>query len=122
MEQNPSMPRARYKEGWPIAKALVYSVEWIDHSRNDFEHYNVVYSYSVNDEMYSGDFKDYRSPSDDYLHRNDSIDIQYDPEHPERSHYPLVKSATNRRLTFISIGIAVAAIVLLIVYLNDGFK
>lgn len=116
------MQQASYKEGWLPAKGLIYSVEWIDPSRNDFGHYNVVYSYKVNDETYTGHFRDYRSPTDDYLHRDDAIDIQYNPEHFERSHYPRVQSATKRRLAFISIGFAVAIVVLFIVYLSGGFR
>jgi hypothetical protein len=46
------------KADWHSATANIYSVEWIEPNRNDFGHYNVVYSYRVNDEMYTGEFSD----------------------------------------------------------------
>jgi hypothetical protein len=116
------MQQTKYKEGWLPAKGLIYSIEWIEPSRNDFGHYNVVYSYRVNDEMHTGHFRDYTSPVDDYLHRDDTIDIQYNPKHEEQSHYPLAQSAINGRLTFFSIGAILGAVVMLIVYLSGGFR
>ncbi len=110
------------KEGWLPTKALVYSVEWIDPSRNDFGHYSVVYSYRANDELYTGKFNDYGPESETYLHPKDVIDIQYNPEHLEDSYYPLVRTATKRRVLSFAIGLAIGIAVLLIVYINNGFK
>jgi hypothetical protein len=113
---------SRGKEGWILAKGLVYSVEWIEPSRNDFGHYNVVFSYRAAGELYTGEFSDYGEATDNYLHKDDPIDILYNPDHPQQNSYPLIRTATNRRLAYFGIGAAIAIIVLLIVFLNGGFK
>ena len=106
---------------WQSTTANVYSVEWIEPNRNDFGHYNVVYSYRVNAEMYIGEFADYGSADESYLKRDDSIQIRYDPANPKRSFYPEARGATKRRLFFAGLGLGLALIVMLIVYLNGGF-
>jgi Protein of unknown function (DUF3592) len=110
------------KANWPMTTANIYSVESIDANRNDFGHYNVVYSYRVNDEMYTGEFSDYGSENESYLKRDDSIQIRYDPSNPKKSFYPEVRSATKRRLFYFGLGLAIALIVMLIVFLNGGFR
>ena len=100
------------RTGWLAAKGLIYSVEWIDANREDYGHYNVVFSYSANSGLHTGSFTDYGKEEESYLHRGDLIDILYDPRHPDRNFYPFVRSATNRRLIAISIG-AVAALIMM---------
>jgi hypothetical protein len=114
--------RQEPKIGWPTVKGLVYSVDWIDPSRNDFGHYNVVYSYRVGEKRFTGSFADYGEASEDYLHPDDMIDIQYNPERQDQSFYPLVRKATNLRLLFIAIGLGAGLIALLILFLTRGFK
>lgn len=110
------------KADWYSATANIYSVEWIEPNRNDFGHYNVVYSYRVNDEMYTGEFSDYGSGDESYLKRDDSIQIRYSPSNPSKSFYPEVRTATKKRLFFAGLGLGLGAVVMLIVYLNGGFK
>jgi hypothetical protein len=74
-------------QDWRSTEALVYSVEWFDATRYDSGHYKVVYSYTVGNERYVGRFDDYGSPEEDYLHRDDTIRIEYDPEHPQHNRY-----------------------------------
>jgi hypothetical protein len=108
------------KEQWPATDALVYSVDWIEPSREDFGHYTVVYSYRVDDERYTGEFRDYNEQGNS-LHRDDVISIRYCPERPAKSFYPDVKSALSKRVLFLSVGAGIALIVLMIVYLSGGF-
>jgi hypothetical protein len=110
------------KAYWQMTTATIYSVSWIDPNRNDFGHYNVVYSYRVNDEIYTGEFSDYGPENEPYLKRDDTIQIRYNPSNPKKSFYPEVRSATKRRLFFAGLGLALALIVMLIVFLNGGFK
>jgi hypothetical protein len=110
------------KEQWQITDALVYSVDWIDPSRNEAGHYNVVYSYKVSEERYTGEFSDYSNERDTPLHRDDVISIRYCPDHPTRSYYPDVQKSTNPRLILFAIGAGVGLIVLLIVYFSGGLR
>lgn len=75
------------KQSWPRANALVYSVDWFDANRNDAAHYTVEYSYQVGEERYVGTFYDYITETD-YLRRDDTIQIAYDPSNPSKSFYP----------------------------------
>ncbi len=81
-----------------------------------------MFSYRAVGELYTGQFADYGKATDNYLHKDDSIDIVYNPDHPQQNFYPLVRTATNRRLAYFGIGAVLAIIVLLIVFLNGGFK
>jgi hypothetical protein len=110
------------KEQWPIAEALVFSVDWVEPTRNDFGHYTLVYSYRVDNERFTGEFRDYTEERDNYLHRDDVISIRYCPEHPSRSFYPETKSVADKRLLFLGIGAGLAVIVFAIVYLSGGFR
>ena len=110
------------KEQWQITEAIVFSVDWFEPTRYDFGHYTVVYSYRVDNERFTGEFRDYTDERDDYLHRDDAISIRYCPEHPDRSFYPGAKSAIDKRLLFLGIGAGLAVIVLLITYLRGGFR
>ena len=107
------------RAGWVLTKGLVYSVEWIEPSRNDFGHYNVVFSYRVDGELYTGEFTDYCDSQEGYLRREDSIDVLYDPQKPRNSFYLDLHTATDCRLLFGSIGLGFALVVMVIVYLNS---
>src|ERR1017187_1264786 len=91
-------------QDWQLVIANVFSAEWIDATRNDFGHYSLVYTYRVGDEIYRGESSDYRPAADEYLKRDDSIQVRYDPSNPKRSFYPEARSATNKRLFFFGIG------------------
>ena len=110
------------KSDWQITTANIYSADWIDPTRNDFGHYNVVYSYRVGEEIYIGEFSDYRSATDSYLKRDETIQIRYNPFKPKQSFYPERRSAAKRRIFWASLGLGLALVILLIVYLNGGFK
>jgi hypothetical protein len=105
------------RQGWVAAKGLVYSAEWIEPSRNDRGHYNVVFSYNVDGEFYTGEFTDYGTASEEYLHRDDSVDILYDPNSPKHSFYSKVSAEDNRPLIALGIVGAMALIAMLIIYL-----
>jgi hypothetical protein len=109
------------KEDWQLTTANIYSADWVDPTRNDFGHYNVV-SYRAGEEIYTGKFSDYRSGTEPHLKRDDSIQIRYNPSNPKQSFYPERHSATKRRMLLGSLGLALALIVMLVVYLNGGFK
>jgi hypothetical protein len=110
------------KEQWQVTDALVYSVEWIEPSRNDWGHYNIIYSYRVGEERFTGESRDYSSEQATPLHRDDDIAIRYCPEHPQKSYYPEAKSVIDKRLLFFGIGAGAALIAMLIVYFNGGFR
>ncbi len=115
-------PTRRQRELWTSAKALVYSVQWIEPTHDDYGHYDVVFSYRAAGELYTGTFTDYGKAAEDYLHKEDVIDILYDPDHPERNFYPRVRTATNRRLISFFIGIGIAIVVLLVSFLKKHFN
>jgi hypothetical protein len=110
------------KEYWPTTEALVYSVEWFEATHDDYANYLVVYSYRVGDQRYTGEFRDYGTHLEGFLHRNDTISVRYSPENPEKSYFPQRNSALNRRLLAIGIGAGFAVIVMLIVYFSGGFR
>ena len=71
-----------------MTEALIYSLDLIKPSRDE-PHYDVVYSYKVGEERYTGQFSDYyRGDSHSPLHVNGIISIRYCPEHPAKSYYP----------------------------------
>jgi hypothetical protein len=72
------------KQDWQLTTANVYSVEWIEPSRNDWGHYEVTYSYRAGDEYYTGHVSDYSSASTTFLKRNDSIEIRIALKIPEK--------------------------------------
>ncbi|RZU40510.1 DUF3592 domain-containing protein [Edaphobacter modestus] len=109
------------KSDWQPSMASIYSVSWIDASRNDFGHYEVTYSYHVSGEYYTGRFADYASQEESYLKRNDSIQIRYNPENPARSFYPEAQRPMVSKVSLL-MGCGLGAIVMLIVYLNGGFN
>ncbi len=109
------------KDGWYPAKGLVYSVDWIDPSRYDYGHYDVVYSYRVADEEYIGQFSDYTSADADCLHKGDTIDILYNPAKPKKSFYSAAGKRISR-LVFVTIGVVVGIIVMLIAYFTGGLN
>jgi len=109
------------KEQWQITDALVSSVEWIEPSRYEGGHYDVVYSYKVGEERYTGEFSDYVS-RDNPLHANDIISIRYCPEHPEKSYSPDLQGSTIPRLAVIAVGGAIGLIVFLIALLSGSLS
>lgn len=52
------------KADWRLTTATVYSADWVPRTRNDFGHFNVVYSYRVDNEYYTGEFNDYGSENE----------------------------------------------------------
>ena len=103
------------KEQWPTTQGLVYSVDWFEprSDKENYPHYTVVYSYRIGDDRYVGTFADYRSMMDGYFRKDDSILIHYCPEHPEKSYYADVQSATKKRLVAFGIGAALGIVVLI---------
>ena len=108
------------KEQWPITNALIFSVDWAEPLRDEPGHYAVIYSYRVGEERYTGQFRDYTSEQDDYLHHEDVISIRYCPEHPSKSFYPEADDdgsyGIGQRLVAFSIGGGITLIGILIVY------
>lgn len=96
------------REQWPTTQGLVYSVNWFEprSDNEDYPHYTVVYSYRIGTERYVGEFDDYRSMTDGYFRKDDSILIHYCPEQPEKSYYADAQSAIKKRLVAIGIGAA----------------
>jgi hypothetical protein len=113
--------RLRGRDRWPVATGVVYSVGWRgleNQVDSPVGYYDVVFSYRVNDELYSGRFSDYGMEAEDYLHKDESIEIRYDPANPNRSYYPLLRTAANYRLLCGAIGGAIAIVVILISFLR----
>jgi hypothetical protein len=131
-DNNPSIPasgsrlsetwlRLRGRDRWLPVTGLVYTVEWrglSDEVNSPIGYYDVVFSYRVSNQLYSGRFSDYGMEAEDYLHKDESIEIRYDPSNPSRNYYPLLRTATNYRLLCGAIGGAIAIIVMLIAYLR----
>ena len=105
------------KEQWQIADALVYSVDWIQGSRNDEPHYDVVYSYKVGEERYTGQFSDYGA--DKRFHADDTISIRYCPEHPAKSFCPDARAPLVSRWMLFAVMMGTAAVVFLMVYFSN---
>jgi hypothetical protein len=115
--------RVRCRDQWPAATGFVYSAEWRGLSGqgdSPVGYYDVVFSYRVNDQLYSGRFSDYGMEVEDYLHKDDTIEIRYDPSNPEKNYYPLLRTATNFRLLCGAIGAAIAIIVMLIAHFRSS--
>jgi hypothetical protein len=96
------------EEQWPTTDALIHSVEWIPPCRNDWGHYSVKYSYSVEGEQYTGKFNDYTDQTNSYLRPDGVISIRYRPDKRAKNYYPERKSATVRRLISIGVGLVFA--------------
>jgi hypothetical protein len=58
--------------------------------------------------------------AEDYLHKDESIEIRYDPAKPNKNYYPLLRTATNYRLLCGAIGGAIAIVVMLISFLRGN--
>jgi hypothetical protein len=111
--------RLRGRDRWLPVTGVVYSVEWrgqSDQVDSPIGYYDVVFSYRVDDELYSGRFTDYGMEAEDYLHKDDRIEIRYDPSNPNKNYYPLLRTTTNYRLLCGAISGAIAIIVMLIAY------
>jgi hypothetical protein len=111
--------RVTGKDRWLTTQATVYSVGWRslpDEQDSPVGYYDVVFSYRVNDEIYSGKFSDYGMEAEDYLHRNDQIPIRYNPAHPERNYYPDLRTSTSYTLLCAAIGAGAGVVTLLIAY------
>jgi len=83
------------KSEWITTEALVYEVNWIQGGDASPGYYTVTYSYSVAGDRYSGTIHHYGHADDVYLHRDDTIQIQYDPNHPQRSTYPSARETAQ---------------------------
>jgi hypothetical protein len=106
------------KQDWQLTTANVYSVEWIEPSRNDWGHYEVTYSYRAGDEYYTGHVSDYSFASTTFLKRNDSIEIRYNPQNPRKSYYPDAQRPIISKLSLALIGgLSLGALVMLSMYL-----
>ncbi len=114
------------KEQWPVTEALVFSVDWTEPARDNSGYYTVIYSYRVGEERYTGQFRDYTSEQDGYLHQDDVISVRYSPELPAKSFYPEAEGSNigiGQRLVFFSIGGGITLIgVLIVYYLIRGFR
>ena len=108
------------KANWPPTDAWVYSVEWIDGSRNKPGHFEVVYSYRIGDEYYAGGFDEYSKTIS--LNKESLIRIYYDPSNPESSYYPGRVSGRNTKLLFLGIGLGTAALIATILFLTGSFR
>ena len=82
----------------------------------------MVYSYKVGEDRYTGEFSDYSREQDTPLYGNDVISIRYCPEHPARSYYPEIQNTANPRLLIFAIGAGVGLLVLIVAYLEGGFR
>ncbi|MBS1820440.1 MAG: DUF3592 domain-containing protein [Acidobacteria bacterium] len=110
------------RSDWQITPANVYSVDWIDPSRNDWGHYEVVYSYRVGNDFFTGRFSDYGSPAESYLKRDDTIHIRYNPSNSKKSFYPDARQPSIKKVSLALIGVGIGLLVMLIVYLSGGFN
>jgi hypothetical protein len=108
------------RQDWQLTIANVYSVEWIEPSRNDWGHYDVTYSYRAGNEYYTGHFSDYTSVNATFLKRNDSIEIRYNPQNARKSYYPDAKRPIISKMSLALIGgLSIGAVVMLSMYLSS---
>jgi hypothetical protein len=125
------------KEQWTETEALIFSVDWIEPSRGQNGHYEVVYSYRVGEERHTGQFHDYIDGGIDYCRSEDpapaeergaylkpehAISIRYNPSDPEKSFYPDAREYNTRRNTTLAVSIALVIFCLLMLYMRYRFK
>ncbi len=105
------------RDKWLPATARVYSSEYGDlpeQINSSSGYYTVVYSYSVDGELYTGKFVDFGRADQSYLKRDDTVEIRYDPRDPAKSYYPELRTQTNFRSVCAGAGAALAVIVMAI--------
>ena len=106
---NATLLRIRGRDKWLPIDATVYSCEYTSKPGVDVSvgHYHVIYSYSVGGEIYTGQFVDYGMADEASLKRDDTVEVRYDPLHPERSFYPELR--TDHPFLLISALVGIAA-------------
>jgi hypothetical protein len=120
---NQAWLRFRGKDRWLSTTGTVYSVEWRGLSNqvdSPVGYYDVVFSYRATDQIYTGKFSDYGMEAEGYLHPDNTIEIRYDPSHPQRNYYPELRTYTNYRLLCFSVGVTIAIVVMVIAYLRGN--
>jgi hypothetical protein len=108
------------KDKWLMAYATVFSCDWRGLSNqvdSPVGFYDVVYSYSVNGNQYTGNFSDYGMEDEEYLKRDDTFEIRYNPANPAKSYYPDLRTRTSFLLVSATIGAAAGIIVLIAKFL-----
>jgi hypothetical protein len=113
---NATWLRMTGRNDWLPIKATVCSVDWTDLPEtvnSDVGHYHVVYSYRVDDVIYTGKFVDYGTRVESYFKRDDELPVRCNPRHPSRSYYPDLRTMTNFHLVWAAVGAGLAAVVLL---------
>jgi hypothetical protein len=100
------------KDRWPTVAAAVFSCEFTTRRQSDSTvgHYRVVVSYTVGEEIYTGEFVDFGLQDEEYFHRGDTLQIRYDPKNPSRFYYPDLRTRTRFHLICFAIGAGLAAI------------
>ncbi len=91
--------------------AYVYSVDYVDPSRYQPNgSWDVVYTYRVNGEIYTGRYKEAAgSPTETYsLKPDDTLEISYNPSHPDRNFNPLLDVVSFHGFAPWLIGAAIA--------------
>lgn len=108
------------KDRWPKTTATVYSCDFTTRQERDSPvgHYDVVISYAVEGETYSGRFVDFGLQSEDYFHRGDTLEIRFNPRNPSKFYYPDLRTQTRFRLIWAAIGGTLAIVVMLIRFLS----
>jgi hypothetical protein len=111
---NATWLRLTGRDQWIPTMARVYSSEYADlpeQVNSPVGYSTVVYSYSVQGELYTGKFVDFGRADESYFKRDDTVEIRYDPRHPAKSYYPEQRTQTNFRLLCAGIGVGLALIV-----------
>ena len=110
------------KADWRLTTANIYTVDLTEPTRGNSGHYDVIYTYRVGEEIYTGKFSDYDSTTESCLKPDDSIQIRYNPANPKQSYYPEVRGSDVNKLLVFGIPVAFALIILIVVYLSGGFR
>jgi len=103
------------KDRWPIVAATVFSCEFTTRRQSDSAvgHYHVVVSYTVEGEIYTGEFADFGLQDEEYFHRGDTLQIHDNPKCPSKFYYLDLRTQTRFHLICIAIGAGLAAIIVL---------
>ena len=108
------------KDQWPSTKATVYSCDFTTRRERDLPvgHYQVVVSYPVDGEIYTGKFVDFGLQAEDYFHRGDTLEVRYNPRKPSKFYYPDLRTQTRFNLTWFAVGAVLAILVMLLKILS----
>jgi Protein of unknown function (DUF3592) len=112
------------KKSWMTTDAVVFSCDWMDlpdQIDSKVGHYHVVYTYRVDGTLYTGRFADYGMQDEEYLKRDEVFQIRYNPQNPEKSYYPELRTRYKFILISCVIGAAVGIIVLTLAFLTGHF-